>query len=60
MSKYIDAIIGHAIGDTIGTITGSIAAAYYGIPEDLCEKALEYLDKDLIEIHDKFYKKFGE
>ena len=46
--------------DTIGAITGSIAAAYYGIPEDLCEKALEYLDKDLIEIHDKFNKKYGE
>ena len=44
--------------DTIGAITGSIASAYYGIPEELCEKALEYLDKDLIVIYDEFNKKY--
>ncbi len=44
--------------DTIAAITGSIAAAYYGIPKDLCDKAREYLDDYLLDIHDKFDKKF--
>ena len=30
--------------DTIGAITGSIAGAYYGVPEDIRDKALSYLD----------------
>lgn len=44
--------------DTIGAITGSIAAAYYGIPKELIEKALPYLDKYLIKIHDQFNEKY--
>ncbi len=44
--------------DTIGAITGSIAAAYYGIPENLCEHVMLFLDKDLIKIHDEFNKKY--
>lgn len=44
--------------DTIGAITGSIAAAYYGIPEDLCEHVKKFLDKDLIKIHDEFNKNY--
>lgn len=30
--------------DTIGAITGSIAGAYYGVPNDIRNKALSYLD----------------
>ena len=45
--------------DTIGAITGSIASAYYGIPEDIGNKALEYLDEYLIKIHDDFNAKFA-
>lgn len=30
--------------DTIGAITGSIAEAFYGIPESMIEKTTEYLD----------------
>ena len=44
--------------DTIGAITGSIASAFYGIPEDISEKALEYLDDYLIKIHDDFNAKY--
>lgn len=44
--------------DTIGAITGSIASAYYGIPEEIGNKALEYLDDYLIGIHDDFNKKY--
>ena len=43
--------------DTIAAITGSMAAAYYGIPEDIYNKTLEYLDDDLKNIHSKFIKK---
>lgn len=45
--------------DTIGAITGGIAAAYYGIPEDLCQHSLKFLDDYLISIHDKFYDKYS-
>jgi type I restriction enzyme M protein len=45
--------------DTIGAITGGIAAAYYGIPEDLCQHSLKFLDDYLINIHDKFYNKYS-
>jgi ADP-ribosylglycohydrolase len=38
--------------DTIGAITGAIAEAYYGIPEDIREKALIYLDPSLIAIYE--------
>lgn len=44
--------------DTIGAITGSIASAFYGIPEDISKKALEYLDDYLIKIHDDFNAKY--
>lgn len=31
--------------DTLGAITGAIAGAYYGVPEDLAVKTREYLDE---------------
>jgi ADP-ribosyl-[dinitrogen reductase] hydrolase len=45
--------------DTIGAITGSIAAAYYGIPEELCNHAMKFLDDFLIDIHNRFNEKVG-
>ena len=36
--------------DTVGAIAGGIAEAYYGVPEQLQEKALTYLDEDLKQI----------
>lgn len=41
--------------DTIGAITGSIAEAYYGVPNDMKEKALSYLPKDIKQVIDQFY-----
>ncbi len=35
--------------DTIAAITGSIAAAYYGIPDEIREKALQFFDAELKE-----------
>lgn len=40
--------------DTLAAITGSIAEAYYGVPEDIKEKALTYLDSELRSIHDEW------
>lgn len=43
--------------DTLGAITGSIAEAYYGVPEELWETACSaYLDADFIESTDLFYE----
>ena len=40
--------------DTIGAMTGGIAAAYYGIPDKIARKALEYIPEDMIEVLNKF------
>jgi type I restriction enzyme M protein len=40
--------------DTIGAITGAIAEAYYGAPEDVKMKALSYLDAELRAIYDEW------
>ena len=42
--------------DTLACITGSIAEAYYGVPQVLKEMALLYLDDNLIDIIGKFEK----
>lgn len=39
--------------DTLAAITGSIAEAYYGVPEKMIEKAKKFLPKEFIEILDK-------
>jgi type I restriction enzyme M protein len=36
--------------DTIGAITGSVAEAFYGIPDEMIEKAKTYIPADLLEI----------
>lgn len=40
--------------DTLAAITGSIAEAYYGVPEDIKERALTYLDSELRSIYDEW------
>ena len=40
--------------DTLAAITGGIAEAYYGVPADLRERALHFLDKDLRAIYDEW------
>jgi len=37
--------------DTLAAITGGIAEAYYGVPKDIKEKALSYLDDYLLSIY---------
>lgn len=38
----------------LGAMTGGIAAAYYGIPDKIVRKALDYLPEDMIEVLKKF------
>lgn len=40
--------------DTLAAITGSIAEAYYGVPDDMKEKALTYLGADLRLIYEEW------
>ena len=42
--------------DTIGAITGSIAEASYGIPEDIKEKSMSYLDGRLKGVYENWIK----
>ncbi|MDR1297529.1 MAG: ADP-ribosylglycohydrolase family protein [Deltaproteobacteria bacterium] len=55
-TSFEDAIrIGVSLGgdtDTIGAINGAIAEAFYGVPQDVEEKALSYLDDRLRKIYD--------
>ena len=46
--------------DTKAAITGSIAEAYYGAPDNLVDKALSYLPKDMKKILWQFYQKIQE
>lgn len=40
--------------DSIGAITGALAEAYYGIPEDIGQKALALLPQDMISVYNLF------
>jgi type I restriction enzyme M protein len=42
--------------DTLAAITGGIAEAYYGVPDDLRTQAVEYLDDKLRSILIRFEK----
>jgi type I restriction enzyme M protein len=45
--------------DTIAAIAGGIAEAYYGVPDDIKEKALTYLDEELRGIYDEWVRFMG-
>ncbi|NPD81812.1 ADP-ribosylglycohydrolase family protein [Prevotella sp. PINT] len=45
--------------DTIGCITGSIAEAYYGIPQDIREKAMGYLPTEFQSLVTEFEAKYS-
>ena len=60
-SSFEDAIrlaISHGVdSDTIGAIVGSIAEARFGIPQEMKEKALNYLPDDMKDIWKQFAEK---
>ena len=45
--------------DTLGCITGSIAEAYFGIPESICQRGMAYLPPSLRLVVNEFEKKYG-
>jgi type I restriction enzyme M protein len=45
--------------DTIGAITGGIAEAYYGISDEMRDKAKTYLDDTLLDILIRFENRYG-
>ena len=45
--------------DTIAAITGSIAEAFYGVPDEMKERARSYLDDRLLGILDAFDEMIG-
>ena len=40
--------------DTVAAISGSIAAALYGIPREIAEEATHYIPKDLLDVINKY------
>ena len=40
--------------DTIAAIAGGIAGAYYGVPDDIWQKAAEYLPQEFLDILEEF------
>ena len=45
--------------DTMACIAGGIAEAYYGIPEEIKEKVLAYLDERILKIYTAFSLEYG-
>lgn len=46
-------------GDTLAAMAGAIAEAYFGIPEELEEKALALLDESLLGYYDEIAAALG-
>ena len=46
--------------DTLAAITGSVAAAYYGVPTDIRQKIMEYMDKFHLSILREFERRYPE
>ena len=46
------------VSDTLAAITGAVAEAYYGIPKEMKETALSYLDERLLSIVERFEDKY--
>ena len=46
--------------DTMGAIVGSIAQPFFGIPQEIKEKALNYLPLDMKNVVTKFIDRYGE
>ncbi|MBO4694842.1 MAG: ADP-ribosylglycohydrolase family protein [Clostridia bacterium] len=44
--------------DTIADIAGSLAEAYYGVPNDIWEQVSSRLTKDMLDVIDSFYNRF--
>ena len=54
-----NAIMLRGDADTQAAIAGSIAAAYWGVPQDIRDECLERLPDDMFDILENFSEKFG-
>lgn len=45
--------------DTIAAMTGPLAEAFYGVPEDLKKRAESFLPADMRDVLTKFYNRYG-
>lgn len=46
--------------DTLTCIAGSVAEAFYGIPEELIREAKKRISEDILEVEERLYRKIGE
>ena len=46
--------------DTKAAIAGSIAEAYYGVPDSIVDQAIEYLPDEMLTVLDRFYDRLNE
>ena len=46
--------------DTLAAITGGVAQAYYGVPGDLHDQAVSYLDPSLFDILQRFETRYPQ
>jgi ADP-ribosyl-[dinitrogen reductase] hydrolase len=49
------AVLADGDTDTKAAITGSMAEAYYEVPEEMIEKAFEYLPQEILTVVEQFY-----
>ena len=45
--------------DTLTCIAGSIAEAFYGVPDQLIAECRKRLDEDILKVVDRFYETVG-
>ena len=45
--------------DTLGAIAGAVAESYFGVPSDMVAKARTYLDSDIKDVVERFYREIG-
>lgn len=45
--------------DTLACITGSIAEAFYKVPDDIADKTFSYLDESLLKVTNEFISKYN-
>lgn len=62
-ARYFEDAIRNAISiggdsDTLAAITGAIAGAYYGVPDDLTRTTRDYLDRRLRPVYDEFCNRY--
>ena len=44
--------------DTLGAITGGIAEAFYGVPEEISQEAKDRTPPELVEVLERFEKRY--